>query len=90
MQYIVQGDVLWELLVFIEESVNSESYGTLWNANSLPFSKELVISFKSYGSSSLLCLYKLDWNVPNVQHNYLVEIYYIKPGNTHHTQKPSF
>jgi len=34
--FIVQGDVLWELLVFIEENVNSESYGTFVEHNFIP------------------------------------------------------
>jgi hypothetical protein len=36
IQYIVQGDVLWELLVFIEENVNSESYWTFVEHNFIP------------------------------------------------------
>jgi len=36
IQYIAQGDVLWELLVFIEENVNSESYGAFVEHNFIP------------------------------------------------------
>ena len=46
------------------------------------FLEKLQVTFESYGSSSPLCLYKLDWNVSNIYHNCLVEyifiIYYIK------------